>query len=168
MGEAIIFLDFDGVICSPRAHVAQGKRWVGPEYSGIRWADPVACDLVLHLLEKHQAKLVISSTWRTMESRCRQVLGRYRLDRHLHEDWRTGEDPKRYRGNEVREWLEAHGRPPYVILDDDSDFDEDQKGHLILTDGLNGMLFDKFRAADALLSRLLLVPSEELDGGGNG
>lgn len=155
MSEAVIFLDFDGVICSPRAHVAQAKRWVGPEYSALRWADPVACDLVLQLAEKHAAKIVVSSTWRGMETRCRQVLDRYKLSLHLHADWCTGYDPKRYRGNEVREWLDAHGNPPFVILDDDSDFDEDQRLFLVLTDGLNGMMLDKFDAADKLLCRLL-------------
>jgi len=30
MSAPIIFLDFDGVICSPRAHVAQRDRWTDP------------------------------------------------------------------------------------------------------------------------------------------
>ena len=146
----VIFLDFDGVICSPRAFVAQEVRWTG--HSAIRWADPVACDLVLMLLTKHNASLVVSSTWRGMPERCHQVLNRYKLGLFLEDDWRTGEDPKRYRGNEVRAWLEAHGSPPFLILDDDSDFDEDQMPFLVKTCGLNGMMLKDFEAADAILA----------------
>lgn len=165
MGERpVLFLDFDGVICSPRAYIAQEQRWHGN--SAIRWADPVACDLVLRLLEKHVAWLVISSTWRDIPDRCRIVLDRARLSLFLHDDWRTGRDEKGYRGNEVREWLSSHGNPPYIILDDDTDFDEDQRPNLIVTDSHNGMMLDEFEAADRLLSALrTLDTSRETDRG---
>ncbi len=85
----VIFLDFDGVICSPRAFVGQADRWTHDR--SLRWADQVACDMVHRLLSDHQASLVISSTWRHMEASCFEVLNRYDLTPFLHDDWRTGD-----------------------------------------------------------------------------
>jgi hypothetical protein len=151
--SAVIFLDFDGVICSPRAFVAQEDRWTGDQ-RWLRWADQVACDFVLRLLTRHSAKLVISSTWRHMEEPCRQVLGQYNLDRFLHGDWRTGEDKKRFRGNEIAAWLAANGSQPFIILDDDSDFTPEQMPWLVNTDSTEGMMLKDFDKADKLLKGL--------------
>jgi hypothetical protein len=151
--NAVIFLDFDGVICSPRAYVAQEDRWLGDQWP-LRWADQVACDLVTRLLTLHGAKLVISSTWRQMEGPCQKVLGRYGLARFLHSDWRTGEDEKRFRGAEIAAWLSANGNPPFIILDDDSDFTAEQLPWLVNTDSIEGMMLKDFEKADELLRRI--------------
>jgi hypothetical protein len=151
--DPVIFLDFDGVICSPRAYVAQAERWNG--HRAIRWADQVACDLVGCLLGKHGAKLVISSTWRRSKDECDKVLGRYGLVPYLHSDWRTGEDQAGIRGNEIAAWLAANGSPPFIILDDDSDMLPEQMPWLVNTCSLNGMMLADFEKADALLRRHL-------------
>lgn len=149
--KPVVFLDFDGVICSPRAFVAQEGRWFG-EHRALRWADQVACDLVRLLLEKHSAWLVVSSTWRGSRQQCDKVLGRYRLSRFLHADWRTGEDENRFRGNEIAEWLAEHGNPPFIILDDDSDMTPEQMPWLVNTCSMNGLMLMDYEKADKLLA----------------
>lgn len=91
---------------------------------------------------------------RKTRERCCQVLDRYDLSAFLHTDWRTGDDPKNYRGNEVRAWLNEHGDPPYVILDDDTDFDEDQTSRLVISDSYDGFSLRNFEQADRLLAEL--------------
>lgn len=150
----IIFLDFDGVICSPRAFTAQEGRWCGTEYRALRWADPIACDLVQRLASKHHAKVVVSSTWRSSRDQCDQILGRYRISKFLHRDWRTGEDKDRFRGREIDAWLETHGRPPFIILDDDSDMLPEQMPFLVNTCSMNGMMLSDFDKADKMLAAI--------------
>lgn len=151
--KPVVFLDFDGVICSPRAFVAQEKRWQGMR---LRWADQVACDMVLKLLTDHDAILVVSSTWRASLAHCTEVLGRYRLERFLHDDWRTGRDPKGFRGHEIAAWLNEHGNPPYIILDDDSDFTPEQQPWHVHTCCMNGMMLADYEKANNLLAQAAL------------
>jgi hypothetical protein len=155
--KPVIFLDFDGVICSPRAFTAQAERWQRPQRE-LRWADPVACDMVRLLLTKHQASLVISSTWRASREQCDVILGRYEMLPFLHDDWRTGEDPQRFRGNEIAEWLAAHGHPPFVILDDDADMLPEQMPWLVHTCSINGMMLADYGKADCLLASMTGIP----------
>lgn len=135
----IIFLDIDGVVTSARdngyrdfnLHVVHWLRWV---------------------CSKTGAKIVISSTWRHSHDK---DFWQTIFAEHLHDDWRTPDGCRRseggvwispIRGDEIAEWLDGHEGIDYVILDDDSDFRPDQKGHLIRTDGYNGMLFASFMA----------------------
>ncbi len=157
MAEPVIFLDFDGVICSPRAFIAQEIRW--SDRRALRWADQVACDMVYRLLVKFQARLVISSTWRNMVDECNKVLGHYGLSPFLHDDWRTGNDDKRHRGTEIAAWLDKNGNPPFIILDDDSDMTEAQTPWLVLTDSLNGMMLHDFTKAEELLAAISQEPT---------
>src|SRR3546814_4199734 len=57
--DLIAFLDFDGVISSPRAYVVQ------PELPrDHRWIDPVSCKMIAKLQSDYGFQIVISSTWR--------------------------------------------------------------------------------------------------------
>lgn len=156
----IIFLDFDGVICSPRAHCAQQSRWHG-EQRWLAWADPIACDLVKRLCDEHRARLVISSTWRTMVGPCNQVLGRYDLFEHLHNDWRTNEARAEQAAGslsrpwEINDWLSRNGDPEFIILDDDSfAWDGRQLDRWIQTDCQEGMSFAAFAKAEERLKAI--------------
>lgn len=134
----VIFLDIDGVVTSARdngfrdfnLHVVHWLRWCC-EMSG--------------------AKIVISSTWRHSHDKAfwQTIFGE-----HIHDDWRTPDGCRKeksglwispIRGDEIAEWLGEHPDvTAYWILDDDSDFCEDQKPFFIKTDGYNGMLFESF------------------------
>jgi hypothetical protein len=112
----VAFLDFDGVIASPRAHVAQHDQ---PERD-TRWLDPIACKLVARLVGEHELTLVISSTWRSFgRERIARCLAPYGLDGALHNDWKTNEWPDGSRPAEIDDWLERNAHPPFIILDDD-------------------------------------------------
>lgn len=130
--QQIIFLDYDGVVTSARAF-----GWYNQDIyvvNFLRW-----------VCEKASAQIVISSTWRRgfPESFFKAVWGE-----HLHKDWTTPtnigrgfEHPER--GVEVKHWLDSHPEvTKYLILDDDSDFLEEQKPFFIKTDSMNGMLFE--------------------------
>lgn len=123
MKENIIFLDIDGVITSVRT------GW-------FNW-DIYATHFLRWVCKKSNTKIVISSTWRKNHSHefFKSILGEY-----LHEDWST---PilDGFRGKEINAWLNEHDVDRYLILDDDSDFLEEQVKFHIKTDSYNGLLF---------------------------
>lgn len=133
----VIFLDMDGVLCTPRASVASGDTGM------MAYLDPIACLLLRKLVEKTGARLVISSTWRKYHTResfasilsanCPN-LGNY----VVREDaWRTDDLGPR-RGNEIARWLESRNDiEKFIILDDDSDM-EHLMEHLILCNAYDG------------------------------
>jgi len=115
--EAVIaFLDFDGVIASPRAWVAQSHI----SDRDTRWLDPISCRLVAKLVADHNLTLVISSTWRAFgRDRIARCLAPYGMDKALHDDWQTNQWPDGSRPSELTDWLERNGHPRFIILDDD-------------------------------------------------
>lgn len=143
---AVIFLDMDGVLSTPRAYVAQ-MDLPHPD----RWIDPVAVRYLNVLCRAAGAAVVISSTWRLHETgdRFAANLARWGFAGALHSDWRT-KRLEGLRGDEVREWLSRHPEVQrHVILDDDADFYADQP--LVLTDPDGGMMREHLRAALAVL-----------------
>src|SRR3546814_10538871 len=102
--DLIAFLDFDGVISSPRAYVVQ------PELPrDHRWIDPVSCKMIAKLQSDYGFQIVISSTWRGFgRDRCAAVLAPYGLDAALHDDWRTNHWPDGSRPSEIDDWLERN------------------------------------------------------------
>src|SRR3546814_16461560 len=78
--DLIAFLDFDGVISSPRAYVVQ------PELPrDHRWIDPVSCKKIAKLQPDYGFQNLLSSTWRGFgRDRFDVVLAPYGLDAALH------------------------------------------------------------------------------------
>ena len=130
----IIFLDIDGVLTSLRTCVALDGGGLWTEF------DPVGVAIIKRLCENHNYKIVISSTWRWGNAdRLHEQLTKHNLKQFLHEDWRT-ELLNTNRGAEVHRWLSKHPETlEYLIFDDDSDFTDEQKPNLILTDPMNGI-----------------------------
>lgn len=127
----VVFLDFDGVISTPRSMIATGD-----------WIDPIATALLAKLQHEFGFSLVISSTWRGMEQRCRDALTPSGLVNALHDDWRTNDDPESFRPREVDDWLSRNGEPEYLIVDDDSfGWTGEQLMRWIHTDAEDGFLF---------------------------
>jgi hypothetical protein len=158
----IIFLDMDGPICHHRACVAMGDT------GGMTYLDPIALMLVKRLCGEHNAKIVISSSWRTdydllgfqtiLGAAC-PGLGQYV---YAHQDrWRTisyvfSEVDRRYvsdRGLEISQWLEESvGKwNNYVIFDDMADMRPVQD-HLVRTSLYDGISFMNYLAAKKMLS----------------
>ena len=129
--EKYIFLDFDGVINTPK-----GKF------------DKNAVTNLRRLLERTDAKVVISSTWRLQGMEyIQQLWQEYQLPGEVidltpscnstnfsnvdgQEEWQGLHGCK---GLEIAEWLRLNAKEPYqyIILDDEEDFLFSQREHLV-------------------------------------
>ncbi len=147
----IAFLDFDGVISSPRAFIVNE----GMDHDH-RWMDPVSLKLIGKLQRDYGFQLVISSTWRGIgRPRLEAILAPYGLDSALHDDYRTGEDEDRNRSVEINDWLNRHGWPEYIILDDDGfEWSDEQRSRWVQSCSFNGFLLANYEQADKLLKTI--------------
>lgn len=159
----VIFLDMDGVLCNERACLAVGNL---PPYS---YLDPIACLLVARLCKVHNARLVVSSSWRQeyservlmeaiLNAACPN-LGSYLWVSHqwwrttaaapMDEDWQTTSS----RGREIRNWIERHPDKftNFCILDDMADMRPYQDS-LVQCHPYDGIGWHQYHAAAALLS----------------
>lgn len=142
----VIFLDFDGVLNSIRTVYAYPLM---TDRFNECWEqlDPIAVMLTRRLCEEHDAKIVISSTWRklfTIEEFKQKFLELYNWDIPIID--MTASSSRGFRGEEINDWLEDNQHVcKYVILDDDSDFYMDQP--FVKVNGLHGIsVFDYHRA----------------------
>lgn len=149
--EKYIFLDFDGVINTPKGKFA--KKAVAN---------------LLHLVERSDAKIIISSTWRLqgMEYILKlwqehhmpgEVIGLTPSCNSINfsnvdglEEWQGLHGCK---GLEIAEWLRLNAKEPYqyIILDDEEDILFAQREHLVCVDGCKGL-----SKADARVSLKIL------------
>lgn len=115
MKNPIIFLDFDGVLNSP-------KTWgLHPLHRAL---EPALIARAAKIASESNAKIVISSTWRYYHSYMilaawlRQNGWEDAEDRIISETPRMNER----RAVECKKWLDINTfpHPPYVVLDDDS------------------------------------------------
>lgn len=126
----ILFLDFDGVITTPES------RWK---------IDPEKVRLIVRILDETGAKIVVTSSWKLgyrdiepfkdeLRKKCPEGIEPL-IDNIIGVTDSGGS----WRGDEVERWLETHGTDSYVILDDDSDFHEDQLFRFVQTDTMEGV-----------------------------
>jgi hypothetical protein len=137
MNRPLIFLDIDGVLNS-NAYLSARPMLAERDETLI---DPDAVKLLDRLIRASGAALVISSTWRLEldVATIGKILARRGLRRGIPIS-RTPERPGRPRGEEITAFLRKEGdRPPYVILDDDSDMPGHGR-HLVQTDPRYGLL----------------------------
>jgi hypothetical protein len=158
----IIFLDMDGVLCTPRACVAMGDT--GGVYA---YLDPIACALVRKLCEDHNAKIVVSSAWRKLynylafgailDAACPR-LGRYLWPDN--EDWRTvsyvpNDDfgSNTDRGREILDWVKRHETEfnNFVVLDDMMDMRPVDHA-LVLCNYYDGLSYQNYEDAAKILA----------------
>jgi hypothetical protein len=154
----IIFLDFDGVLCNPRACLAVGD--VGGVFS---YLDPIACLLIKRLCDEHNARLVISSSWRILHDRfsLQAILNAacpglgnkmYMDDRWCTPSFNGCTADKFGRGKEIEAWVKTNCQSfnRFVIIDDDSDM-EPYMESLVQTDTYDGIGFQDYLAAEKIL-----------------
>lgn len=125
----VIFLDIDGVLAirpqAPRAWkqpalIRRGMRLAAlpvapqPRLARRLMAGCISCLNVI--AEQSQAVLVMSSSW-LLRGDVRPQLRAAGVAAPFHEDWRTDDGPE-CRGDQIIRWLAAHGRPPYIVIDD--------------------------------------------------
>lgn len=161
----IVFLDFDGPICNHRASLSvQEDKWG----SGMDYLDPIALGLVKRICEEHNAKIVISSSWRTdynllgfqtiLGAAC-PGLGKFVYNDQHHfrtVSWVFSEEQRIYvsdRGVEIQQWLlDNEGEwNNFVVIDDMADMRPVQD-HLVKVDCYEGFGFHAYMQAKKILS----------------
>ena len=141
----ILFLDIDGVLVSDSSFVLYGKM---PRSPGVNWDcfNPVAVALLQKIVRDTGAVCVLSSSWRVL---CDLVA----LGKRLGVTFvgKTGRQAAT-RGKEIEQWLTVNPEvESYVILDDRSDFHDDQKPFLVRTQFSDGLNMDGCYKAISLL-----------------
>ena len=143
--EPVIFLDIDGVLVTHRSmRAASGKR----DHFERHCADKACVAALNDLVERTGARVVVASSWRIGRSVAElqsllsawggkaEVVGRTRR-----------EEVNEERGALIRDWAVTHGKPWFVILDDDTDMG-DLAAYLVRTDFKKGLT--KSHVAQAL------------------
>lgn len=126
----IIFLDFDGVLNRFHCETIELYR-----------LEKDIVQIFVDTVKEVGAKIVISSSWRRRGKEfivnTLKKKNAFELLNYLHEDSICPEDNKgSFRGNEINLWLKNHQDEniKYLILDDESDFFEDQPRLQIIPD----------------------------------
>ncbi len=158
----VIFLDIDGVLNTEvftRATYAIAKRVNKSIYDIImdeygHYFDPMAVDMLGHIIKETGAKIVVSSTWRASGLNVMQTM------------WEIRDLPGEViditcfmnteRGEEIAEWLRANQVDSYVIIDDDSDMLPEQFTNFVQTNPAYGITYP-----DSLKAIQILKPKPE-------
>lgn len=144
MQHRLIFLDFDGVVCTPRCLT-----------SGMWWFDPEAIGHLNDLLAMAPSQIVITSSWRRGRS-VRTLQRLLRLAGFRYSSMVTAALPTQTshltRGQAIQDWMMENGGQwrRFAILDDDSDM-RPYMHKLVLTRWMTGLT-----AADAVRAARLL------------
>jgi hypothetical protein len=146
--DKILFLDIDGVVCTPRSFHAYGLR---------KW-DPTACEMIKKICLANSYKIVCSSSWRFDGKVTQAWFKHYGLKELLHPGWCTTLKELSCRGEEIQDWLNKHkdSVAEFVILDDDSDMLPEQLSRFIKTDSENGLSCSNFVEANKLMGGKVL------------
>ncbi|GAB3546380.1 HAD domain-containing protein [Spirosoma fluminis] len=137
----VIFLDIDGVLNSELFYLSsiqEKKKQLRKKAKSedIEWReyhleqiDPKSVGLLNSIIEKTDAKVVLSSSWRKSNSKeyMQSLLEEQGFKGELIDRTPIGDGQ---RGKEIDAWLAVNPRiERYVILDDDSDMTEHQLQH---------------------------------------
>lgn len=116
-------------------------------------------NLLTTLVEKYDAQIVISSTWRILVKdsyafkQLFKVAGYRTIANALHKDYMTDKEGN-IRGEEIQRWLDAHPEcDNYLILDDDCDMVPSQEEHFVNTSVKDGILLEHFIKAEEILAK---------------
>lgn len=118
----IVFLDFDGVICTEKTYDDERIRAGFGERDYPALIDPALVANVQELCDRTGAKVVLSTAWRTIPytaPHIRDWLREKGLTAEI-----IGETEEMFRGNratEIRRWIASNETEDmkYVVLDDD-------------------------------------------------
>jgi hypothetical protein len=116
----VLFLDIDGVV---------NCRTTVQRFQGLRGIDPSLALLVRRItLAVTDLRVVLSSSWRNFPA------GRREVEIQVVPIFDTTPPRKGKRGDEIQAWLDGHPEvEKYAIIDDSSDWREDQRHQLFLT-----------------------------------
>lgn len=138
-----LFLDIDGVLNHDEWFVSEHYRKHQENWKKSMF-DPECVARVNKILEATGARLVVSSSWRSM-SDLKEIFEGVGLptdfditphaDAIYSREEYAYDSPVFWRGSEIKYFLERHPADNYVILDDDSDMLPHQIKHFIRTCG---------------------------------
>lgn len=132
-----LFLDVDGVLNSEEFFK---RRFKEDDDDCRQDIDDVLLKRICATIKEAGCRVVISSAWRTGEphkSTITNALKEFGVDVFGYTQYNLGIVP---RGEEIRIWNEEHFKNEnYVILDDNSDFLEDQMDRFVQTDHKIGL-----------------------------
>lgn len=139
----IIFLDVDGVLNSE----SDSFDWnVQTDYH---------FELLKSLVDKTQAKIVLSSSWRKSQSNLKIIKSRLQeFDLEVYDITPCINSPDVRRGDEIRQWIDTQdiSITSFVILDDNSDMCEYTNTNLVQTDVKVGFQKQDYEKALEVLS----------------
>lgn len=136
----IIFLDIDGVLNSTMWMNSCARNDIDDVQTLM--VDPVCVLLICQICKDLDAKIVITSSWRTgsLQSTMQELrqykalvpLLEYVIGETPYRD-RTAQSDNVHRGIEIKYWIELFEEDidEYVIIDDDTDFLDEQSQHLV-------------------------------------
>lgn len=144
--ERIIFLDIDGVLNSADYFERTHDEREGINRSAAdfwQWMfDPDAVTVLNTIIQKTDAKCVLSSSWRhahTLADVRGLLKGRGFIGSLIDKTPKRAPNPPYRRGNEIQAWLAEHPEvKKFVILDDDSDM-EHLMPYLVQTSWRDGL-----------------------------
>lgn len=149
----VLFLDFDGVITT---------------YDSNWNIDLNKLLLIDRIIEQTDAKIVVTSSWKhgskdvedfkekICARRCSKNLnGNMQLEKFVGQIYDIT-DGCGYRGKEVEDYINAHKDEieSYVILDDDSDFTEEQLFNFVQTDTYEGITEREVKLCVCVLNKI--------------
>lgn len=150
----VIFLDIDGVLNSTKSILALGGAPHGILEEQKKYIDMIALGLLQRICMHENIKCVLSSTWRILNTY--QEVGEFFNLPIIGATPRGGiltmpsgftMEIASIRGMEVQRWLEENTQwdiQSYVILDDNSDFLDEQKPYLVQTTYEEGLTFKDY------------------------
>ena len=154
----IIFLDIDGVLNYTQWYV--DDRNPGNLYGEEGDLDPLCINRIINICNETGAKVVISSDWRISWYGTQMRLANmgltedYVIDKTPERIWITVPGFDHSRGAEINDWLEAHPEcSNYVIIDDRTDFKDDQQEHFIKVNPYCGFTDELMNKAIKILNK---------------
>lgn len=154
----VIFLDIDGVLNYTDWY--DDDRNPGNLDGQESDLDPLCVDRIIKICNDTGAKVVISSDWRISWYGTQLRLGRMGLDENFVIDktperiWIMVPGYDHSRGAEINDWLSSHPEcDNYVIIDDRTDFKDNQMGNFIHINHKIGLTDENMNQAIAILNK---------------
>lgn len=170
LAPLVVFLDIDGVLNYTKWYTSE--RNPGNLNGEEGDLDPECINRIIKICNETGAKVVISSDWRISWYGTQYRLGRMGLDENYVIDktpeyiWRclnkhdyfndNYEEKYEYsRGAEIDGWLKEHPEViNYVIIDDRTDFTDEQKEHFVHIDPMWGLTDEHVELAINVLNNV--------------
>lgn len=164
MKRFILFLDFDGVLCTSRQAYAVGDRGL------LGCLDPVSLDFLDRLCREYKIWVIISSTWRIGE-RVEMFINMFKATGHFdlakslfYDDYATRSmNGRQVRGLEIEDWMKRHDDLvlDYLIIDDDFDMLDYQMSRLVNTPTQDGMLLEHYVHIEKVIENAFAVDNDD-------